>query len=118
MNAAPFPAIRRQILPGRSHSQYPKHCVDKTTVILGESSSKVKDKEVNKAKILHSLLATALELDFPQGVQLHPLGGHSFLIADDGTAGDTTMIVSRGSGNSIIPVRFNNRPEIVIIELI
>ena len=28
------------------------------------------------------------------------------------------MIISRGIGNSIIPVRFNNRPEIVIVELI
>ena len=28
-----------------------------------------------------------------------------------------TMIVSRGIGNSIIPVRINNPPEIVIIEL-
>ena len=31
---------------------------------------------------------------------------------------NTIMIVSRGIGNSIIPVRFNNRPEIVIVELI
>ena len=31
--------------------------------------------------------------------------------------GNTTMIVSRGIGNSIIPIRFNNRPEIVLIEL-
>lgn len=30
---------------------------------------------------------------------------------------NTTMIVSRGVGNSIIPVRFNNRPEIIIAEL-
>lgn len=31
--------------------------------------------------------------------------------------GNTTMIVSRGVGNSIIPVRINNRPEVVIVEL-
>lgn len=33
------------------------------------------------------------------------------------TENETTMIVSRGIGNSVIPVRINNRPEIVIIEL-
>ena len=31
---------------------------------------------------------------------------------------DTTMVVSRGIGNSIIPLRFNNRPEIILVELI
>lgn len=31
--------------------------------------------------------------------------------------GQTNMIVSRGLGNSIIPLRFNNRPEIVLVEL-
>ena len=31
--------------------------------------------------------------------------------------GVTTMIISRGVGNSIIPLRFNNRPEIVVAEL-
>ena len=31
--------------------------------------------------------------------------------------GDTNMIVSRGLGNSILPFRFNNRPEVVLIEL-
>ena len=33
------------------------------------------------------------------------------------TDGNTNMIVSRGLGNSIIPIRFNDRPEIVLIEL-
>ena len=31
--------------------------------------------------------------------------------------GNTTMIVSRGVGNSILPVRINNPPEIVVVEL-
>ena len=31
--------------------------------------------------------------------------------------GKTTMIISRGVGNSIFPIRFNNRPEIVVAEL-
>ncbi|MGN0447890.1 MAG: metallophosphoesterase [Acutalibacteraceae bacterium] len=33
------------------------------------------------------------------------------------TEENTNMIVSRGIGNSIIPLRFNNRPEVVLIEL-
>ena len=31
--------------------------------------------------------------------------------------GSTNMIVSRGVGNSIIPIRFNNRPEIIVATL-
>ena len=31
--------------------------------------------------------------------------------------GDTNMIVSRGIGNSLFPFRFNNRPEVVLVEL-
>ncbi len=34
------------------------------------------------------------------------------------TKGNTNMIVSRGLGNSIIPIRFNNRPEVIVIELL
>lgn len=33
------------------------------------------------------------------------------------TEGGTNMIVSRGIGNSILPFRFNNRPEVILIEL-
>ena len=33
------------------------------------------------------------------------------------TEDNTDMIVSRGIGNSILPFRFNNRPEVILIEL-
>lgn len=33
------------------------------------------------------------------------------------TLDNTKMIVSRGVGNSIIPIRFNNQPEMILIEL-
>lgn len=33
------------------------------------------------------------------------------------TESNTNMIVSRGIGNSLLPFRFNNRPEVILIEL-
>lgn len=33
------------------------------------------------------------------------------------TENHTNMVISRGLGNSIIPLRFNNRPELILIEL-
>ena len=33
------------------------------------------------------------------------------------TEGRTNMLVSRGIGNSIIPIRINNRPEILVVSL-
>ena len=33
------------------------------------------------------------------------------------TSGNTDMLVSRGLGNSSFPIRFNNRPEVILVEL-
>ena len=33
------------------------------------------------------------------------------------TQGNTNMLVSRGVGNSILPFRINNRPEVILVEL-
>jgi predicted MPP superfamily phosphohydrolase len=33
------------------------------------------------------------------------------------TEGMTKMFVSRGIGNSAFPFRFNNRPEVILVEL-
>ncbi len=33
------------------------------------------------------------------------------------SSSDTDMVVSRGIGNSVFPVRFNNRPEVILITL-
>lgn len=34
------------------------------------------------------------------------------------TENNTNMIISRGLGNSVIPLRFNNRPELILVELV
>ena len=34
------------------------------------------------------------------------------------TEGNTYMIISRGLGNSVVPLRFNNRPELILVELV
>ena len=42
-----------------------------------------------------------------------------FPVYDSGlyTSGNTNMLVSRGLGNSSFPIRFNNRPEVILVEL-
>lgn len=50
---------------------------------------------------------------------LYAPGQGLFPAYDSGTfsSGATDMVVSRGIGNSIIPVRINNRPEVILITL-
>ena len=95
-------------------------------------------KEDGNYKVLLSHRPEYFELYFEAGIDL-VLSGHAHggqirlpfvggIIApnqgffpkyDNGlyTKEETNMIVSRGIGNSLFPLRFNNRPEVVLIEL-
>ena len=95
-------------------------------------------KEDNNYKILLSHRPEYFELYFEAGMDLvlsgHAHGGQirlpfvggiiaphqGFFPEYDGglyIKEETNMIVSRGIGNSLFPLRFNNRPEVVLIEL-
>lgn len=95
-------------------------------------------KEDNNYKILLSHRPEYFELYFEAGMDLvlsgHAHGGQirlpfvggiiaphqGFFPKYDGglyIKEETNMIVSRGIGNSLFPLRFNNRPEVVLIEL-
>ena len=75
-----------------------------------------------EAKLSHLVLSGhahggQFRLPFGRGVIAPGQGLFPKYDAGAYTENGTTMIVSRGIGNSIIPVRINNPPEIVIIEL-
>lgn len=96
------------------------------------------DSDASKFSILLSHRPEAMEIYVEKGYDLvfagHTHGGqirvfgHGLIAPDQGffpkyDAGifkkkKTTMIVSRGIGNSVLPVRINNCPEIVVTELI
>lgn len=56
-------------------------------------------------------------LPFAGGVVAPGQGFFPKYDAGEYTENKTTMIVSRGIGNSVIPIRINNRPEVVMIKL-
>ena len=58
-----------------------------------------------------------VRLPFVGGVVAPGQGFFPKYDAGEYTENNTTMIVSRGIGNSVIPVRINNRPEVVMIHL-
>lgn len=43
---------------------------------------------------------------------------NTYKVYNPSSKNNSTMIVSRGICNSLFPLRFNNRPEVVLIELI
>ncbi len=57
-------------------------------------------------------------LPFVGGLIAHGQGFFPEYDAGVFTSGETNMIVSKGIGNSIIPLRINNRPEVVLVELV
>lgn len=56
-------------------------------------------------------------IPFVGGVSAHGQGWFPRYDAGRFESGNTTMVISRGIGNSKIPVRINNRPELVMIQL-
>ncbi len=57
-------------------------------------------------------------LPFAGGVVAPGQGFFPKYDAGEYTVDNTTMIVSRGIGNSVIPIRINNRPEVVMVRLL
>ena len=103
----------------------------RTDYLFGDAESVIKQatadlqNETDSFTILLSHRPELFDTYVDSGVDLvfsgHAHGGQ-FRIPLVGDAGqfnreNTTMIVSRGVGNSIIPVRFNNRPEIIVVTL-
>lgn len=56
-------------------------------------------------------------IPFIGGVNAHGQGWFPHYDAGMFESGNTTMVISRGIGNSKIPVRINNRPELVMIQM-
>ena len=109
-----------------------------TNYLLGDSVSvmnmNIKDKMEDSHTILLSHRPELMEVYVDNGIDLvlsgHTRGGQFRFPLIGGVAApnqglftkydpglyekqNTTMIVSRGIGNSIIPIRFNNRPEVI-----
>ena len=109
---------------------------DSATVIKGKLQKFTRDENTFTILLSHrpELFNTYIESDVDLVLSGHAHGGQvrlpfvGGLIApnqglfpeyDAGlyTEENTNMIVSRGIGNSVLPLRFNNRPEVILIEL-
>ena len=72
---------------------------------------------MRKTTVFSRLCIKQIRLPFIGGLLAPHQGWFPAYTAGLHTVGDTSMIVSRGLGNSSFPVRFNNRPELVIAQL-
>lgn len=92
---------------------------DKYTVVLSHRPEMFDIYASNKADLVLSGHAHGGQLRLPFVGGFVAPGQGFFPKYDAGlyTKDNTNMIVSRGIGNSIIPFRVNNRPEVILIEL-
>ena len=125
------------ILGMKDPSFYPKEIsADQTSYNLKETMDKIGNTNSFKLLLSHrpELFETYVENDVDLVLTGHAHGGQiripfigGLIAPDQGlfpkytggifTKNNTYMIVSRGIGNSILPFRINNRPELVIITL-
>ncbi len=125
------------ILGMKDPSFYPKEIsADQTSYNLKETMDKIGNTNSFKLLLSHrpELFETYVENDVDLVLTGHAHGGQiripfigGLIAPDQGlfpkytggifTKNNTSMIVSRGIGNSIFPFRINNRPELVIITL-
>lgn len=125
------------ILGMKDPSFYPKEIsTDQTSYDLKETVDKIGNTNSFKLLLSHrpELFETYVENDVDLVLTGHAHGGQiripfigGLIAPDQGllpkytggifTKNNTSMIVSRGIGNSILPFRINNRPELVIITL-
>ncbi len=124
------------ILGLKDPSFYPREISNQINYDLKETIDKIDNSNCFKLLLSHrpELFGTYVENDIDLVLTGHAHGGQiripligGLIAPDQGlfpkytsgifTKNNTSMIVSRGIGNSILPFRINNRPELVIITL-
>lgn len=124
------------ILGLRDPSFYPSYISDQSKYDLKETINNIDDNNIFKLLISHrpEIFKIYVENNIDLVLTGHAHGGQiripfigGLIAPNQGlfpkyTSGtfkekNTTMIVSRGIGNSILPFRVNNRPELVVIKL-
>ncbi|MBE6671074.1 MAG: metallophosphoesterase [Ruminococcaceae bacterium] len=94
--------------------------VDRYTILLSHRPELMKIYANNSVNLVLSGHAHGGQFRFPLVGGLFAPSQGLFPEYDSGLyiEGKTNMIVSRGIGSSIIPLRFNNRPEVILITLL
>ncbi len=100
-------------------ANYPKKSDSEYRILLAHRPEYFEDYEANQMDLILSghVHGGQVRLPFVGGVYAPDQGFFPKYSAGKYTMGDSTMVVNRGLGNSIFPVRVFNQPEIVVLTL-